>query len=39
MNKFLKILFSLLAILMISIFAVIQEAKVVTAALLPRKAL
>jgi len=32
MNKFLKILFSLLAILMISIFAVIQEAKVVTAA-------
>jgi len=32
MNKFLKILFSLLAILMISVFAVIQEAKVVTAA-------
>ena len=32
MNKFLKILFSLLAILMISIFAVIQEAKVVNAA-------
>ncbi len=32
MNKFFKILFSLLAILMISIFAVIQEAKVVTAA-------
>jgi hypothetical protein len=32
MNKFLKILFSLLAILMISIFAVIQEARVVTAA-------
>lgn len=32
MNKFVKILFSLLAILMISVFAVIQEAKVVTAA-------
>ncbi len=32
MNKYLKILFSLLAILMISTFAVIQEAKVVTAA-------
>lgn len=32
MNKFFKILFSLLAILMISVFAIIQEAKVVTAA-------
>lgn len=32
MNKYLKIFFTLLAVLMISIFAIIQEAKVVTAA-------